>query len=436
MGLWALEPNTANKLMPLALNTIQGKAIADIPSEQQIIEAEYPFFIEGNSIIRPSSYGGFKRMEIEAGSIAIIPIRDVIWKYDQNCGPRGMETKANWIDEAMAHPNIDGVIIKGDSGGGQGDAMFRIASVIKNAKKPIIAYGGGGMLASAMYGVVSHCDEIYLTFPGDAVGSLGTYIVIPDWKKQAKKKDKLDTHVIHATESVDKNAAYNEALKGNYKKMREEVLDPHFKDFKALVQSGRGDRLSTSENVFTGKMYRSKAALKHGLIDGIASWEEVLNRMDELVAHNKNSNKSNKMFGKRKNNKTAAELMSAYAKSKPKNRSEEQVEDINNAIQNEGLGLIVLGATKTTKTVEDVNTGITSLTEEKTALAEKVSKLESKLGKRDAKIEALKAKIEGTPAAESGPSATRKVKDKLEEKSSKKENKAAIEALNPEAEVE
>lgn len=61
---------------------------------------------------------------------------------------------------------------------------------------------------------------------------------------------------------------------------QEEVLKDIMEDlhdsFKELVKQSRGQKLSTSDNVFSGRVWTGRQAVQLGLVDGLGSYEQVM----------------------------------------------------------------------------------------------------------------------------------------------------------------
>lgn len=86
---------------------------------------------------------------------------DVITKYDQDCGDSGTKTKSDLLARAYVNPNIKGVVLFQDSGGGEAYAGLKMESAIHRIKatgdKPIVAFVDN-LSASASYMMGSAAD--------------------------------------------------------------------------------------------------------------------------------------------------------------------------------------------------------------------------------------------------------------------------------------
>jgi protease-4 len=88
-------------------------------------------------------------------------------------------------------------------------------------------------------------------------------------------------HEIYPEESKHKNEAFRLALEGKYDMIKEEHLSPLAKKFQAAVRAGRPN-LKEATGVLTGKTFNADTALEYGMIDGIGSLHDALERIDIL----------------------------------------------------------------------------------------------------------------------------------------------------------
>lgn len=221
----------------------------------------------------------------QPGSIAVIEINGPLMKNDQNCGPVGTATIGQWIQQADKNPNIEGIILKIDSPGGSVDGTESLANIVAGTKKKVIAFVDG-MAASAGYWIASAADEIVANLQTSMVGNIGTRTTLVD-QIPALEKMGIKIHQINATKSTDKTKFFDEALSGTpegYQQYRDIILDPVNEVFINNVAKNRKGKIDASvEDVYSGKVYYSKQALKAGLIDKIGT-------MDTAIQSIRNSN--------------------------------------------------------------------------------------------------------------------------------------------------
>jgi ClpP class serine protease len=216
--------------------------------------------------------------------VAVIRIEGVIMKED-NCGAPGTETLSKIVKEAYAHPNIAAIVIIADSGGGAVNGTFEFSDLLTNGPKWVVTHVTG-MAGSAMYAIASG-THIIASHRTVEVGSIGTAISFMDYTK-AYEEMGIKEHYINATASKDKNQDYFEALKGNYDRIRKNILDPTNDVFLDTVKNNRAGKLDLKEeDVLTGKMYLAEAAIENGLIDEIGDFEYAIDTALKLAEKEK-----------------------------------------------------------------------------------------------------------------------------------------------------
>jgi len=214
---------------------------------------------------------GFSDSNIPEGSVAIIPIRSEILKYDQPCGPRGSQSILTDVKSADQNPNIKSILLVVDSPGGQVTGTDLLADAIKNSDTPIVAFIEG-MAASAAYWIISGASKIIASSDLDRIGSIGTMLMVEDLQP-ALEAQGVKFHEVYASLSVDKNADLNQVLDGNYEPYQKNVLDVINSKFLSTIKSNRP---AVDDSTLTGKMYFATESIALGLIDEIGSLEYAI----------------------------------------------------------------------------------------------------------------------------------------------------------------
>lgn len=276
---WMIEHQYKMSMTPQVIRMVQGKTVSfNQPKDIQVV-----------GYVKNNSYSFSTDLEEAADKVvAVVAIKGAITKSDQLCGPKGTESINKQIKSLGRNPNVAAIVLDMDTPGGQASFLSTLANTIKETteKKPVLAYYSG-LCASAGYFIASSCDEIYASESTDIVGSIGTVSSFLDYTK-AFEKAGIVLHEIYATQSTNKNRLISEALKGNYKPYQEEILNPFAKSFINTVKSNRS---ITNEEVFTGSTYMSNKAIELNLIDGIKTFEKVIDRAFEL-SNTQSNNKS------------------------------------------------------------------------------------------------------------------------------------------------
>lgn len=221
--------------------------------------------------------------------VAMIVISGAMMKADY-CGSAGTRTIANAVKAAANSDKYKSIILYFENvPGGQVDGTEALANEVKaaTAQKPVLSIVSG-MCCSAGIWVASQSTEIYATSATDQIGCIGVLA-------RFSKKDDGTVDVV-ADNTPHKNEEYKD-----YQVLKDMYLNPVAEMFQNAVRSGRGDVLKEAEKVLTGGTFISPEAKKHGLIDGVMSFEKVIQRANYLSNKNKNQNM-------KENNATAAQF--------------------------------------------------------------------------------------------------------------------------------
>lgn len=146
-GVWFVEENFAANYFPLIASfltkpeTMFGKP-RNASSEQEPTEDNALLFASlKNGAYQISEYGGWSPPEdAPKNSVAIMNINGAITKYDQECGPSGMLTKANLLNRCYNENNIKAIVLNIDSGGGEGMGCRIMQEAINSRNKPVVAF--------------------------------------------------------------------------------------------------------------------------------------------------------------------------------------------------------------------------------------------------------------------------------------------------------
>lgn len=314
-GTWLMDPRMIEGLLPRAisfLNQSKPGAWWDDDDDEKEKEPPAPQCILPNGIIQR----GFA--EAPYGSVALIAIEGSILKNDY-CGEAGTETMGTWLKDAYANPNITGVILKINSGGGTVEGTGEFAQIISERNKPVVAFCDG-LMASAAYWIGSACDQIIASYETVEFGSIGTMITFWD-NKEAMAKYGYKQVYINADSSPDKNQDYFQAIEGNLTPIKVNVLNPTNDIFLENVRVNRAGKLQEfgdgeHKEPLTGKIYLAKRAIEIGLVDSIGDIDAAMEAVNNQSTNFSNPNTKNMLGNKFKKvsaleNKPAADITEA-----------------------------------------------------------------------------------------------------------------------------
>lgn len=277
---WALEPTFHDRIAALVL---AGKV--DFAAHTQ--GRKLPYFEEianakavGISAEITAESSGYKyvvgKARAKSGFVAIIPIIGTMSRYGDYCS-WGTEDISNWVLEANADENVSAIVLEINSGGGEVDGTAMLATIVKQSKKPVVAYVAG-MAASAAYWVASQCREIVMeSKTSSEVGSIGVLATHID-ASQFYANEGYKITIIRSKGSESK-ALFNsvEPLTAEILADAQAAMEPIRNEFEAVVRAGRP---GISDSVFEGKMYNGKEALKLKMADKIGFLGDAIDRAD------------------------------------------------------------------------------------------------------------------------------------------------------------
>ena len=269
-GPWMITPDMAATMAPVLKGVLSG----------YITEFEKSAEPRKVSCSELMEAAGSQAGSFSGKSIFVTALSGTLLKYD-SCGAPGTTTIARQLLEADADPDVIGHIIMAESGGGASNAVPEIAEAIQACQKPVVAWIDG-IAASACIYAVSYCDRILAHREDDIVGSVGTLIEISDMPKYHRDPNSgMITARIYADAAVDKNAAFEKALEGQFDIIINEK-------FRADMQANRPN---LTEEHLTGKVFPAKAAIGT-FIDAIGTMGDAAAAVMEL-AEQRNPQKTN-----------------------------------------------------------------------------------------------------------------------------------------------
>ena len=134
---WLISKERSNAYASIILSMLRGE---NFSSGDHSLARERNRAYVINALGDQSQKFGFTDSNIPEGSVAIIPIRAEILKYDQPCGPRGSQSILTDVKSADQNPNIKSILLVVDSPGGQVTGTDLLAEAICNSATPVVAY--------------------------------------------------------------------------------------------------------------------------------------------------------------------------------------------------------------------------------------------------------------------------------------------------------
>ncbi|MBX2906165.1 MAG: S49 family peptidase [Taibaiella sp.] len=298
---WLVEPQAAAHMLELWERVKRGEmtwnwrginALEDDEDDDAAgVKATHKFFssLGKDVVLAPENTRQMAEFKgFDGAKVAVIPVQGALMKADF-CGWFGTGKMRSLVTAAARTKSVNMILLDMDTPGGTVDGTQAFADIIRSASavygKRTVALNGG-MICSAGMWIASGCDEIFTSSATDITGSIGTMCSLVDRSKYQEDMG-IVVRDYYATESVDKNKEFSEAVKGDGRLLVQQTLDPMNNVFTGAVKANRGERLKTDkENVLTGKTYLADKAQEYGLTDGMADMEGLI---EEGLKGNKKS---------------------------------------------------------------------------------------------------------------------------------------------------
>ena len=213
--------------------------------------------------------------------VAVIPLTGIITPQGSllsmlfGGAPGGLMGFRDAFSTAIRSPDVSAVVIDVDSPGGLTDLVPETAAMVREARgsKPIVAVADT-LMASAAYWIAAQADELVAT-PSGYAGSVGVYRVHEDWSKADEQAGVKVTYVHAGRLKVEGNPA--EPLSEEAEARWQADVDDVYGMFVADVAAGRG--ISAEQviaNYGEGRSLNAKRALEAGVVDRVATYEDVV----------------------------------------------------------------------------------------------------------------------------------------------------------------
>jgi signal peptide peptidase SppA len=273
---WAIDPQYALLQAPVVDGLLKGNMIDRGSADENLPRA---FMISGS---KPITYYNWD--EAPKGSIAQIDIKGELMKRSQFCGPMGMEVLGKRVQEADEDPRFAGIMLVIDSPGGTVDGTEVFANIVKNMKKPVLAYVDG-LMASAAAWIGTGADEIWASTDTDEIGSIGVLMSFADIQPYYERMG-VKFHMVTASTSEDKVKMFEDLRAGKYKNYQENVLDVLDEKFMKVVKENRP---KVTQEHLSGKVFFAKD-LVGTMIDQIGTFEDAVARLYSISKTSLTSN--------------------------------------------------------------------------------------------------------------------------------------------------
>ncbi|MGF3022647.1 S49 family peptidase [Methylobacterium aquaticum] len=175
---------------------------------------------------------------------------------------------------AAADPRTKSILLDLESPGGEAVGAFEAAAVVRRvaAEKPVTALVNG-MAASAAYAIASAASRI-VSIPTGISGSIGVVLMHLDLSEYLKKEGIKPTFIHAGARKVDANPY--QALPADVRGRLQAEIDDFYALFVQTVAAGRPSLTEKAIRATEADTFMGADALETGLVDSLASFEEVL----------------------------------------------------------------------------------------------------------------------------------------------------------------
>jgi len=406
---WAIHPEYAQTYYPLLAALLRGENPKQEDTDYSLLrQLNKPFYFSSDEDLDDEEFDPNTNNDLSQapeGAVAVVRLNGPVIKYSQFCGPRGTVDIAADLKRIESNPNFVGVVFQIESGGGQVYAIKPITDVMDSMKKPIVVLAGN-YLASAAYAIGIHGREIVADHPKSIVGSIGTMMSFQDVQPYFESLG-VKFHEVYASKSTLKNKRMRDALKGDYKSLISDMLDPINEDFIADVQKQRKG-LSTNKAILAGETFFASVSKELGMIDHLGDMTFAVQRVRELAKAKPSKSKpdqSTQAQSEILENMTFPNLQALVGVANP---TQEQInlamQDLTNAnitgatlVDRSFAATAATNATEVTRLTGELATANQNLTAKTTDLATATTAketAEASLATANTKVTELEAKVE------------------------------------------
>ena len=274
---WALMPERLSALATVISRWTQGAPASDAAM----------FQVQTDRVLRDTRRQ--TSAAISGGGIAVIPIYGVITQrgnmVDDVSGPGMVSTQivTQMLRQAVADDAVSQILLDIDSPGGSVYGVSELGDAILSARaqKPVVAIANS-LAASAAYWIGSQASEFYVTSGGE-VGSIGVWQAHQDYSKAMDEAGVKTTLISAGKFKVEGNpyAPLDEEAQG----FMQSRVDDYYASFTKAVAKGRGVPITqVRDGMGQGRVLGADAALAQNMVDGIASFDQVLSKMHKDAA--------------------------------------------------------------------------------------------------------------------------------------------------------
>jgi len=221
---------------------------------------------------------------VSADGLAVLSVTGPIMRARSKFGGASSIALRQALRAAVADDKVSAIMLRIDSPGGTVAGTPELAAEIRatDSKKPVYAHIDD-LGASAAYWIAAQARRVTANATAQ-IGSIGVFTVVKDTSKAAEMAG-VKVHVISTGEykgGAD-GAPVSDAQLAEVQKLVNEINE----FFMAAVVEGRAMDKKDVKAVADGRMFLAAEAKRLGLIDAVASMDEVVSGYGEKIRQRK-----------------------------------------------------------------------------------------------------------------------------------------------------
>lgn len=215
--------------------------------------------------------------------VAVVPLRGVLAKranmFHAVSGGASHELFARDVRAALADKRVAAILLEIDSPGGTVDGTVMAAQAVQAARgrKPIAALADSTM-ASAAYWIGCWADDLYAVDSVTQVGSIGVVATHVDRSKAEEAAGLKFTEIVAG--QYKRAYSSHKPLDDDGQAALQAVVDAIYAQFVETVAAARGKSVTgVLADMAEGRIFIGQDAVKAGLVNGIATREQLLGEL-------------------------------------------------------------------------------------------------------------------------------------------------------------
>ena len=213
--------------------------------------------------------------------IAVVNVEGTIIDGESDEENAGGDTIARILRKAHDDNSVKAVVLRVNSPGGSAFASEIIRQETENLQKigkPVIV-SMGAMAASGGYWISSTADYI-IADANTITGSIGIFAMFPTFENSIKKIG-VNADGVSTTELANTSAF--SPLAKSVQDIYQTEIEHGYDRFLEIVSKGRQISKTQVDKLAQGQVWLGSDAFQNGLVDEIGSFNEVINKAEQLV---------------------------------------------------------------------------------------------------------------------------------------------------------